>query len=169
MFDEERRDQEAANFLSNKIKRCRRCSNELDYKEKYYFSDRICCACKGLEPFDAPDVITPSENLEPKPLHQVEQDYGVRTSTERELFNKYPEWKLMIERAEKKWREQHPLQEKHSPSSRNAINTAGPLPVERINELMAKYDASEAVNIRQEELMSLLWEVLYHRKITSVF
>ncbi|NWC62937.1 hypothetical protein [Cedecea sp. P7760] len=169
MFDEERRDQEAADFISNKIKRCRKCSNELDYKEKYYFTDRICCACKGLEPFDAPDVITSSENPQQKPPRQVEQGNGVRTSAESGLLSRYAEWQLMNERAEKKWREEHPPQEKHSPSFRKVINTAGPLSVERINELMAKYDASEAVDIRQEELISLLWEVLYHRKITSVF
>lgn len=168
MFDEEQREQEVIDFISNKIKRCRKCGNELHYKEKYYFNDRICCTCKGLKPFDAPEDIALSESCEPEPARLADEGHDARTSTERELFNRYPEWQLMNERAAKKWREEHPPEESCLPSSRSAVNSAGPLSVERLNELMAKYDASEAVDIRQEELISLLWEVLYHRKINPV-
>ncbi|RJL48267.1 hypothetical protein [Pectobacterium carotovorum] len=75
----------------------------------------------------------------------------------------------MNEKAEKKWREEHPPKENCLPSSRSTVNSTVSLSVERINELMAKYDASETVDIRQEELISLLWEVLYHRKINPIF
>lgn len=48
MFDKELREKELDYFISNKIKRCRQCGNELDYMEKFHFTDRVCCKCKGL-------------------------------------------------------------------------------------------------------------------------
>lgn len=45
---ESRRAEEAHLFVANKIKRCRKCRNELHYKEKFYNADKICNRCRGL-------------------------------------------------------------------------------------------------------------------------
>ena len=57
MYDDyDQREANIASFLSNKIKRCIKCGRELDYKEKFYYTDRICNLCRGLQPFDSEDV-----------------------------------------------------------------------------------------------------------------
>lgn len=56
MFDKEQKEQEVINFIRNKIKRCCKCGNELHYKEKYFFTDHICCICKGFPSFDAAEA-----------------------------------------------------------------------------------------------------------------
>ncbi|HHT5704662.1 TPA: hypothetical protein ACTZGK_002560 [Raoultella planticola] len=57
MYDDyDQREANIASFLSNKIKRCIKCGRELDYKEKFYYTDRICNPCRGLQPFDSDDV-----------------------------------------------------------------------------------------------------------------
>lgn len=75
------------------IKYCRQCGRELHYKEEFYFTDQVCCQCRGLAPFDD-DGALPSGRE--------------RTPVERALFERYPVWQLMIEKAERQWREAHP-------------------------------------------------------------
>ena len=57
MYDDyDQREANIASFLSNKMKRCIKCGRELDYKEKFHYTDRICNPCRGLQPFDSEDV-----------------------------------------------------------------------------------------------------------------
>lgn len=47
----DRSDEEINHYMSNKIKRCRKCGKELDHKEIYYSTDRVCNHCKGWPAF----------------------------------------------------------------------------------------------------------------------
>lgn len=172
MYDDyDQREANIASFLSNKIKRCIKCGHELDYKEKFYYTDRICNLCRGLQPFDSEDVPeVESEVKSPFPIINLDlskyEDKGQqnRSDFEKQVFSRYPEWQLLREKAEKDWDAAHPRPEK--------INFVTQIPSysliitdERIAELINQYDANGAVNIKVEELISLLWEVRKYRKI----
>lgn len=85
MYDDyDQREANIASFLSNKIKRCIKCGRELDYKEKFYYTDRICNLCRGLQPFDSEDVPeVESEVKSPFPIINLDlskyEDKGSKT------------------------------------------------------------------------------------------
>lgn len=172
MYDDyDKREANIASFLSNKIKRCIKCGRELDYKEKFYYTDRICNLCRGLQPFDSEDVPeVESEVKSPFPIINLDlskyegKGQQNRSDFEKQVFSRYPEWQLLREKAEKDWDAAHPRPEE--------INFVTQIPSysliitdERIAELINQYDANGAVNIKVEELISLLWEVREYRKI----
>ena len=172
MYDDyDQQEANIASFLSNKIKLCIKCRHELDYKEKFYYADRICNLCRGLQPFDSEDVPeVESEVKSPFPIINLDlskyEDKGQqnRSDFEKQVFSRYPEWQLLREKAEKDWDAAHPRPEE--------INFVTQIPSysliitdERIAELINQYDANGAVNIKVEELISLLWEVREYRKI----
>lgn len=166
--DYDQREANITSFLSNKIKRCIKCGHELDYKEKFYYTDRICNLCRGLQPFDSEDVPEiESEGKSPFPIiNSKYEDKGQqnRSVFEKQVFSRYPEWQLLREKAEKDWDAAHPRPEgitfvTEIPSY-NLIITD-----ERIAELINQYDANGTVSIKVEELISLLWEIREYRKI----
>jgi len=150
MFDKDNRDQQARNFVNKKIKRCIKCGVELNYKEKFTFNDGVCCKCKGVKPFD--------EARKPEDL------YAARSRAAQELYNRYPEWQRLNELAEEKWGNEHPPVVHFTSLKSTKVVTGDNFSSEKINELIDKYDDGEEIHITQEELMSLLWEVLDYRK-----
>ncbi|WP_317178817.1 hypothetical protein [Lelliottia amnigena] len=174
-YDEFEREQETIDFINNKINKCRR---ELHYKEKFYNVGNICNPCKGLLPFIDADAInnfsTSSvqyNNLEPLTSISVSVDNNIdekRTLTERELLKKYPEWQLKNELALKEWREK--CHETPAGEIKKNKSTAElKIEDERIGELLNRYDSYRAIDITQEEVISLLWEVMYYRKISTKY
>nr|VXZ85973.1 Uncharacterised protein [Klebsiella pneumoniae] len=109
MYDDyDKREANIASFLSNKIKRCIKCGRELDYKEKFYYTDRICNLCRGLQPFDSEDVPeVESEVKSPFPIINLDlskyEDKGQqnRSDFEKQVFSRYPEWQLLREKRKK--------------------------------------------------------------------
>lgn len=169
--DYDQREANIASFLSNKIKRCIKCEHELDYKEKFYNTDRICKLCRGLQPFDSEDV--PEVESEGKSLFPIinldlskYEDKGQqnRSDFKKQVFSRYPEWQLLREKAEKDWDVAHPrpvgITFVTEIPSYNLIITD-----ERIAELINQYDANGTVSIKVEELISLLWEIKDCRNI----
>ena len=166
MYDDyDQREANIASFLSNKIKRCIKCGCELNYKEKFHYTDRICNLCRGLQPFDSEDVPRGEpEGKSPFPIINLDlskyEDKGQqnRSDFEKQVFSRYPEWQLLREKAEKDWDAAHPRPEGitlvNEIPSYNLIITD-----ERIADLINQYDANGTVNIKVEELISLLWEV----------
>lgn len=55
-----------------------------------------------MKPYDVPEDNPPSERCELETALLADEGDSARTSTERELFSRYPEWQLMNEKAEKK-------------------------------------------------------------------
>lgn len=127
------------------IKYCRQCGRELHYKEKFYFSDHICCRCRGLASFD--DDGTESVGRE-------------RTPVERTLFERYPVWQLMIEKAERQWKATHP----QPLADVITVTRCTKVSVERITEMLAQYDDFRPVQIEERELIALLQEVREARR-----
>ncbi|EIX9042393.1 hypothetical protein [Klebsiella variicola] len=160
--DYDQREANIASFLSNKIKRCIKCGHELEYKEKFYYTDRICNLCRGLQPFDSEGVPeVESEGKSPFPIINLDlskyEDKGQqnRTNFEKQVFSRYPEWQLLREKAEKDWDATHPRPEGKTfltkiPSYKLIITD------EHIAELINQYDVNGAVSIKVEELISLL-------------
>lgn len=153
MFDKERREQQSDYFINNKIKRCRQCGNELDYMEKFHFSDRVCCKCKGVE------SLIPSER-EPAQNHSDKTDeFAVQCKSER-----YAEWLRLTQLAEAKWHSDNQILASTVSQSKPVESNLEGVPSERIYELIEQYDNGEHVAISQEELVSIFWEVLQQRK-----
>lgn len=177
-YDEFEREQEAIDFINNKIKKCKKCGHELHYKEKFYNIGNVCNPCKGLPPFIDSDTINnistssvQHNNLEPLISASVTLDNNIeenRTPTERELLKKYPEWQLRNELALKKWREKcHKI---HAGEiNKKTATTDLKIEDERIVEFLNRYDSHNPIDITQEEVISLLWEVMYHRKISTKY
>ncbi|PFF94817.1 hypothetical protein [Escherichia albertii] len=130
------------------IKYCRQCGRELHYKEKFYFSDHICCRCRGLASFD--DDGTESVGRE-------------RTPVERTLFERYPVWQLMIEKAERQWKATHP----QPLADVITVTRCTKVSDERITEMLAQYDNFRPVQIEERELIALLQEVREARRSAS--
>lgn len=153
MFDKERREQQLDYFISNKIKRCHKCGNELDYMEKFHFSDRVCCKCKGVE------SLIPSES-EPAQNHseKTEEFVGQRKS------ERYAEWLRLTKMAEEKWHSENHSEATAVSQSKPVESNVEVMPSERIYELIEQYDNGQHVAISQEELVSIFWEVLQQRK-----
>ncbi|EKL1160129.1 hypothetical protein PQM54_004567 [Klebsiella pneumoniae] len=172
MYDDyDQREANIASFLSNKIKRCIKFGRELDNKEKFYYTDRICNPCRGLQPFESEDVPElESESKSPFPIINLDlskyEDKGQqnRSDFEKQVFSHYPEWQLLREKAEKDWNVVHPrpvdITFINEISNYNLIITD-----ERIAELINQYDENSTVNIKVEELISLLWEIREYRGI----
>lgn len=121
-------------------KYCRQCGRELHYKEKFYFTDQVCCRCRGLASFD--DDGTESVGRE-------------RTPVERALFERYPAWQLMIEKAERQWKATHP----QPLADVITVTRCTKVSDERISEMLAQYDSFRPVKIEERELIALLQEV----------
>lgn len=177
-YDEFEREPEAIDFINNKIKKCKNCGHELHYKEKFYNIGNVCNPCKGLPPFIDTDTINnistsyiQHSNLEPLTSISVSLDDNIdkkRTLTERELLKKYPEWQLRNELALKKWREK--CHKTHAEEiKKKTASTELKIEDERIGELLNKYDTYKPIDITQEEVISLLWEVMYYRKISTKY
>ncbi|EHU4459522.1 hypothetical protein KY790_004334 [Salmonella enterica] len=132
------------------IKYCHQCGQELHYKEKFYFTNQICCQCRGLAPFD--DDGTQSVGRE-------------RTPIERTLFERYPVWQLMIEKAERQWKAAHPQPQ----AGLITVTRCTTVSDERISEMLAQYDSFRPVRIEERELIALLQEVrdLRHKVATQ--
>ncbi|MDF7662384.1 DUF702 domain-containing protein [Erwiniaceae bacterium L1_54_6] len=154
MFDKELREQQLDYFISNKIKCCRQCGNELDYMEKFHFTDRICCKCKGVE-----SLI--SVKWEPA------QNYNEKTEqfADEQISERYAEWQRLTKLAERKWYSENQSDGTAVIQSKPLKASAESIPSERIFELIGQYDNGEPVAISQEELVSIFWEVLQLRKI----
>ncbi|WP_438442313.1 hypothetical protein [Kluyvera georgiana] len=180
-FDEKKfeRELEVLDFIRNKIKRCRKCGNELHYKEKFYNSDKICNKCKGMRPFDEIDTKTPT-NIENNALttprhvareahYHLEQGSGeTRTTTESDFNKKYEQWKLNNEKAERAWREKQSLVSSSQKQGKKNVSSSK-VTDEKLNEIIKCYDLEQELNIGHEELISIVWEVLYHRGINNTF
>ncbi|HBA9706355.1 TPA: hypothetical protein J1460_000238 [Escherichia coli] len=121
-------------------KYCRQCGRELHYKERFYFTDQVCCRCRGLASFD--DDGTESVGRE-------------RTPVERALFERYPAWQLMIEKAERQWKATHP----QPLADVITVTRCTKVSDERITEMLAQYDNFRPVQIEERELIALLQEV----------
>ncbi len=119
---------------------CRQCGRELHYKERFYFTDQVCCRCRGLASFD--DDGTESVGRE-------------RTPVERALFERYPAWQLMIEKAERQWKATHP----QPLADVITVTRCTKVSDERITEMLAQYDSFRPVQIEERELIALLQEV----------
>ena len=130
------------------MKYCRRCGRTLHDKETHYFTDHICCHCRGLAPFD--DDGTTSVGRE-------------RTPVERTLFERYPVWQLMIEKAERQWKTTHPQPE----ADVITVTRCTTVSDERITEMLAQYDNFRPVQIEERELIALLQEVREARRSTA--
>ncbi|MHA1000555.1 hypothetical protein ACR9IA_08400 [Leclercia pneumoniae] len=175
-----KREQEAIDFINNKIKRCRKCGNELHYKEKFHNTDKICNGCKGMRPYDEIDVTLPaSQNQKNRlttvrntdeyvPLLLDNDNEKKRTTTENEFLKKYSQWQLNNEKAEKAWREnQEPalsIQKKTKKITANSKVTN-----ERLGELISNYDLGIGLDIKHDELISIIWEIFYHRGVNKTF
>ncbi|WP_320732746.1 hypothetical protein [Enterobacter roggenkampii] len=172
------REQEVIDFINNKIKRCRKCGNELHYKEKFYNTDKLCNGCKGKRPFD--EVDAKSATLQSKIKHvsiipKTEDSLILddtspkkRTATEKAFLQKYMQWQLNNEKAVKDWQEKHALSlcTQKSPQKKLAKPK---LTNERLSEIISDYDLGQRLNISQDELISVVWEIMYHRGITNTF
>lgn len=172
------REQKAIDFINNKIKRCRKCGNELHYKEKFYNTDKLCNECKGLRSFDEIDVnslivenkknhatVTPKAEGSFIFDHDIEKQ---RTITERTFLEKYSQWQLNNERAEKAWREKQALTLSTQKQSNNPSITPK-LTDERLGEIISSYDSGQRLDINHDELISIVWEIMYHRGIIKTF
>jgi len=172
-WSEDKREADAARFLNNKIKRCKICHNELTYIEKFYFTERLCTTCKDKHSSEvaAKDENSAKVQFQPFAIPPDLEDKGQenRTPLEQMLFSKYPEWQLYKERAEKKWRDENTEGRAHYTESSKTSFAGGGVPDERIFELLSQYDQAENIDITESELVTLLWEILYHRKINTVF
>ncbi|HCL8254335.1 TPA: hypothetical protein N2Z50_002833 [Escherichia coli] len=176
-YDEFEREQEIVDFINNKIKRCRKCGQELHYKEKYYHSDRICCICKGLPSYENDEKsLTP---IMDKPQHTFLENNtlnymcneknkveNTRASAQEALFKKYPEWCLLNEIQDKKWKDKQSNELSYSKNNKQKFQNK--ITNERIFALLEKYDNYQTVDLTQDELISLFWEVLYHRGVNNV-
>lgn len=172
------REQEVIDFINNKIKRCRKCGNELHYKEKFYNTDKLCNGCKGKRSFD--EVDAKSATLQSKIKHVsiipkaevalILDDTSTkkRTATEKTFLQKYMQWQLNNEKAVKDWQEKNALSlctQKSAPKK-----LAKPkLTDERLSEIISDYDLGQGLNISHDELISVVWEIMYHRGITNTF
>ena len=174
------REQEVIDFINNKIKRCRKCGNELHYKEKFHHTDRICNACKGMRSFDEIDVKQPS--IQNKNTHVTttrhtdayvlplldDDNEKKRTTIEKEFLEKYTQWQLNNEKAEKAWRERQDLTPSiQKQTKKTTISTN--ITDERLGELISNYDLGQSLDIRHDELISIVWEVMYYRGINKTF
>ncbi|MHC9060049.1 hypothetical protein [Pantoea sp. y20] len=156
MFDKEQREQQSDYFISNKIKRCRQCRNELDYMEKFHFTDRICCKCKGIKSFMSDEVEST----------QIDSDEQVQLSDAR-TSELYSEWLRLNKLAEKKWHSENQPDVLIMTQPKHDKKDAESVPSERIFEMIEQYDNGEFVAITQEELVSIFWEILQRRKIIA--
>ncbi|MDR6348509.1 hypothetical protein [Pantoea sp. SORGH_AS_0659] len=156
MFDKERREQESDYFISNKIKRCRKCGNELDYMEKFHFADRVCCKCKGV------DSLIPMDRKSSQNYIDETESFAGEKITER-----YAEWQRLITLAERKWHNENQLDSAVVSQPTLLKESAERVSSERIFELIGHYDNGEPIAICQEELVSIFWEVLQQRKVIT--
>ncbi|MEY8647644.1 hypothetical protein AALP86_14345 [Klebsiella pasteurii] len=172
MYDDyEQRVLEIASFLSNKIKRCLKCSRELHYKEKFNYTGRVCNRCRGMKPFDTLDdiislaKINPSSQIRNLDLSQC-KDKGTanRSAFEQQISNQYPEWQLLREKAEKKWNKKH-LNTEQRVFDYDKLSCNEMISDERVGDIFNQYDTHEIVDISNKELISLLWEIRFHRGI----
>lgn len=171
--DHDQREANIASFLANKFKKCRKCGHELDYKEKFYYTDQICNPCRGLQPFDSEDAPDgESAGKSPFPIINLDlskyEDKGQqnRCDFEKQVFSRYPEWQLLREKAEKDWNAEHPQTEVVTLKSGTKIESYNKIITdERIAEMIYQYDFNGTVNIKVEELISLLWEIRKNRGI----
>lgn len=154
MFDKEQRDKELDYFISNKIKRCRQCGNELDYMEKFHYIDRVCCKCKGV------DSLMPTERISTRDDNDETKSLAGEKMSER-----YAEWKRLTTLAERKWHSKNQFDGKAASKPKPLKESVGKVSSERIFELIGQYDNGEAIAIYQEELVSIFWEILQQRKI----
>lgn len=172
------REQEAIDFINNKIKRCRKCGNELHYKEKFYNTDKLCNECKGMRSFDEIDdnplVIQNKKNHVCSTRNAdgsfiLEDDVQKKCIvSEKEFFKKYSQWKLNNEKAEKAWREKQALT-LSTKKQNNKITTTPKITDERLAEIISNYDLGQGININHDELISIVWEVMYYRGINKTF
>ncbi|OCA54226.1 hypothetical protein Phpb_02670 [Photorhabdus namnaonensis] len=64
-----RREREYNLYISNKIKRCKLCNNELTYEEKFYYTNKICNQCRlsqgvGIHPEGQVSIDAVNERIE---------------------------------------------------------------------------------------------------------
>ncbi|ELC7379901.1 hypothetical protein RJO92_003102 [Enterobacter asburiae] len=174
------REQEVIDFINNKIKRCRKCGNELHYKEKFHNTDKICNGCKGMRSFDEIDVTPPATQNQNNRLTTIRNTGAYvhplmdndnekkRTTTENEFLKKYSQWQLNNEKAEKAWRENQKLSLSTQKQTKKIM--ANPkVTDERLGELINNYDLGIALDIRHDEIISITWEILYHRGVNQTF
>jgi len=154
MFDKEQGEQQSDYFISNKIKRCRQCGNELDYMEKFHFTDRLCCKCKGI------GSLISVEGESAQNCNEETEQFAVKEISER-----YAEWQRLTKLAERKWRIENQSADTVVTQSKPLNASDESVSSERIFELIGQYDNGEPVAISQEELVSIFWEVLQRRKI----
>lgn len=172
------REQEAIDFINNKIKRCRKCGNELHYKEKFYNTDKLCNRCKGKRSFDEVDVKSTTNQSKTKHVSVIPKTESSfisddippkkRTATERAFLQKHMQWQLNNEKAEKDWKEKNALSISTQKTSKKDL-TKPKLTDERLSEIMNNYDLGKGLNINHDELISVVWEIMYHRGITKIF
>lgn len=170
MYDDyDQREANIASFLSNKIKKCSKCGRELHYKEKYYYTDGICNQCRGVPSFDDIENLNDSLGIDMREpfidldMPQYEnKGQENRTEFERKIFNRYLEWQLLREKAEKEWNAEHP-QPDGDALTYQAVDYSQIITDERIAEMIYQYDTNEVVSIKVEELISLLWEIKANR------
>lgn len=177
-YDEFQRELEALNFINNKIKRCRACGRELHYKEKFNNTDKICNACKGLPSYDSFD--DSEGQIEAIPLQALRKNESQeaimhgnnyvkkRTFTEEELLKRYPSWQLSNEKAEREWVENNPNSVIEDRGKRQ-LSSSVKISDERLGEMIDNYDLGKGVDLSQNELISIIWEIMYHRGIINTY
>lgn len=172
------RELEVIDFINNKIKRCRKCGTELHYKEKFYNTDKICNRCKGRRSCDEIDVnplavqnknnhISAIQNVK-YALLLADNIEKKRITTEKDFLEKYTQWQLNNEKAEKAWKEKQASTLSDRKKSKSPSITPN-LTDERLGEIISNYDSGEGLNVSHDELISIVWEVMYHRGINKTF
>lgn len=172
------REQEVIDFINSKIKRCRKCGNELHYKEKFYNTDKLCNGCKGKRAFDEVDTESTAIQSKIKLVGVIPKtdDSSVlvdtpskkRTATEQEFLQKYMQWQLNSEKALKVWQEKNAL----SLSTQKSLhkNLTKPKSTdERLSEIISNYDSEQGTNISQDELISVVCKIVHRLGITKTF
>ncbi|HED3065117.1 TPA: hypothetical protein R4057_002071 [Kluyvera ascorbata] len=177
-YDEFQRELEALDFINNKIKRCRACGRELHYKEKFNNTDNICNACKGLPSYDSfDDSEGPIEAIPLQALRKNESQEVImhgnnhvkkRTFTEEELLKRYPSWQLSNEKAEREWVENNPKSVRGDRGG-SQLSSSVKISDERLGEMIDNYDLGKGLDFSQDELISIIWEIMYHRGIINTY
>jgi len=111
MYDDEwQKEEDTARYLANKIKRCRNCRTELNYKEKFYNIDKICNACRGSSAFEDAEITqipqAPQFEPVPSPYFQIDKSLSHLPPFQQILYTKYPHLQHFIEKAEQELKEQ---------------------------------------------------------------
>jgi hypothetical protein len=111
--DEWYKAEDIARFVANKIKLCKKCRTELNYKEIFYNIDKICNQCKGLPAFEEAEQPqkspTPEATQTPQStpaIDQIDNSLSHLPPFQRQLYSKYPQMQQWIEKSEQELKEQ---------------------------------------------------------------